>query len=124
MSMTSTEAYENLVIRAVLTNNNDKWAEAHALSCVYGFSADQIEACHANVERWLRMHGVTKISASEKIAIVRIQASVRRWLVRRVLKQQYDMYSRLAKLDSPDHSKRAVSLQRTLACAWDQIHGR
>jgi hypothetical protein len=120
----ATEAYENMIIHAVLTNDNVKWTEAHALSCIYGFSRVQLEACHANVERWLRLHGVSKMLDVETIAIARIQATVRRWFVIRALKQQYDMYSRLAKLDNPDHSQRAVALQKTLACAWGHIHGR
>lgn len=121
MSMTPTEAYEKMVIRAVLTNDTDKWVEAHTLSCVYGFSKRQIEACHASVERWLRLHGVTKISEGEITAIVLIQSAVRRWLVLRLLQRQYDMYFRLAQLDSPDHCRRALAIQRTLACAWGQI---
>ena len=122
--MTPAEAYENLVIRAVLTNDNNMWTEAHAISCVYRFSPSQVETCHENVERWLRLHGVTKMEDEEKAALVLIQSTVRRWLVLRVLKQQYDMYSRLAKLDSQDHCNRAVALQRTLACAWEHIQGR
>jgi len=124
MSMSPSEAYENLVIRAVLTNNNDMWTEAHALSVMCRFTPEQVAACHANVERWLRLHGVTKMEDSEKAALILLQSTVRRWLVQRILKQQFDMYSRLAKLDSPDHCKRAVALEKTLACAWKHIHGR
>ena len=124
MSMSPPEAYENLVIRAVLTNDNDTWIQAHSMSCLYNFSKEQIEECHANIERWLRLHGVTKMNEEEYAALLLVQATIRRWLVRRVLKHQYDMYSRLAQLDSPDHCRRAVSLQRTLARAWEHIHSR
>lgn len=122
--MSPTEAYENLVIRAVLTNDDNMWTEAHAISCIYKFSPSQVETCHGKVERWLRLHGVTKMEDEEKAALVLIQSTVRRWMVLRAFKHQYDMYTRLAKLDSPDHCKRAVSLERTLACAWEHIHGR
>ena len=124
MTMTPTEAYENIVIRAVLTNDNNMWAEAHLLACSCRFTTEIIEVCHANVERWLRLHGVTKMDDSEKAALVLVQSVVRRWMVQRVLKHQYVVYSRLATLDSLDHSKRAESLRRTLACAWKQIHCR
>lgn len=124
MSMTPMEAYENLVIRAVLTNDNNTWMEAHALSSGFGFAPQQVETCHSNVERWLRLHGVTSMEAHEKAATILIQSVIRRWLVQRILKQQYDMYYRLAKFDSPDHCKKAISLERTLACAWKHIHGR
>lgn len=124
MSMTPLEAYENLVIRGVLTNDNETWAEAHALSRDYALSSQQIKTCHANVERWLRLHGVTKMKSSERAALLLMQSTVRRWIVQRLLKQQYDMYSRLAKYDSPDHCRKAMSLQTTLACAWKHIHGR
>ena len=120
----ATEAYENMIIRALLTNDNVKWGEAHALSCIYGFSRAQLEMCHSNVERWLRLHGVTRMKDDEAFALVRIQAAVRRWFVRQALKQQFDMFSRMAKLDNPGHSRRAMALQKTLACAWDHIHGR
>lgn len=124
MSMSPTEAYENIVTRAVLTNDNNLWAEAHALACVCEFSPQNLEVCHANVERWLRLHGVTKMEENEKRALLIMQSVVRRWMVQRVLKHQYDVYSRLAKLDSLDHSRKAESLRKTLACAWKQIHGR
>ena len=124
MSRSPLEDYENIVIRAVMTNDNNMWAEAHAISCVYTFSTQQIEACHANVERWLRLHGVTKMNDREHAALLIIQSTVRRWLTLRFLRQQFDMYSRLAKFDNPDHCKRAMSIQQTVACAWEQIHSR
>lgn len=124
MSMSPTEAYENLVIRAVITNDNTTWTEAYALSQAFNFAPYQVERCHANVERWLRLHGVTSMEAHEKAATLLIQSVIRRWLVRRVLKQQYDMYARLAQFDSPDYCKRAISLEKTLARAWEHIHGR
>lgn len=116
------EAYENMVTRAILTHNNELWAEAHTLSSVLG--SQQIERCHSNVERWLRLHGVTTMQDHEKTALLLIQSAARRWLVHQYLKRQYNMYSRLAKLDSLDHCKRAISLERTLACAWQHIHSR
>lgn len=122
--MSPTEAYENLVIRAVITNGNDTWMEAYALSQAFNFTPQQVERCHANVERWLRLHGVTSMEDHEKAATLLIQSVIRRWLVQRVLKQQYDMYARLAKFDSPDYCKRAISLEKTLACAWEHIHSR
>ena len=124
MSRSPLEEYENIVIRAVLTNDNNLWAKAYAITCFNSFSSQQIEMCHANVERWLRLHGVTKMDDHEHAALLIIQSTIRRWLTLRVLKQQFDMYSRLAKFDSPDHCTRAMSLQRTLARAWEQIHSR
>lgn len=125
--MTPSEAsdmYENIVIRAILTNDNNLWSEAHALSCTYSFSSQVIETCHASVERWLRLHGITKMDDHERSALITIQSAVRRWFVQRALKQQYEMYSRLAKFDSPDHCKKAFALQKTLACAWENIQRR
>ena len=122
MSLTPLQVYEKLVLRAILTNENDVWIQAHALSYTSGFTPQQIEACHENVDRWLRLHGVTTMKEHEKSALVLIQSTIRRWLILRDLKHQYDMYSRLAQLDSPDHCKRALSLQTTLACAWHRIH--
>lgn len=124
MTMSPSEAYENLVTRAVLTNDNQAWMEAHALSYTFGFPPQRVEACHSNVERWLRLHGVTSMEDNEKAALLLIQSVTRRWLVKRVLKHHYNMYSRLAKFDSPDYCKRAISLEKTLACAWKHIHGR
>ena len=112
--MSPTEAYENLVIRAVITNDNSIWMEAHAISQTFCFTPYQVERCHSNVERWLRLHGVTSMEDHEKAATLLIQSVIRRWLVRQVLKQQYNLYTRLAKFDSPDYSKRAISLEKTL----------
>ena len=118
------EAYEKIVTRALLTNDDELWAEAHAFACALKFTPQLLEKCHDNVERWLRLHGVTSMREREKAALLLIQSSVRRWLVHQYLKQQYTMYSRLAMLDSLDHCKRAMSLERTLASAWNHIHSR
>jgi len=123
-TQTWAEEYEKMVTRAILTHDDDLWAEAHALSCSMGFTPQQLEEYHSNVERWLRLHGVTPIEDHEKAAILLIQSSIRRWLVYISLKHQYNMYSRLAKLDSPDHCRRAMSLERTLAYAWQCANSR
>lgn len=120
----ATETYEKLITRAILTNDNDLWAEAHALSCASRFTPQQFEKCHYNVERWLRLHGVTSMEQREKDAVLLIQSSIRRWLIKNMLTRQYIMYYRLAKLDSPDHCRRAMSLERTLAYAWQHVHSR
>ena len=118
------EEYEKLVTRAILTHDDDLWTEAHALSCSMGFTSQQLEKYHSNVERWLRLHGVTPMEEHEKTAVLLIQSSVRRWLVYRSLKQEYNMYARLAKIDSPDHCRHAMSLERTLTCAWQYVNSR
>jgi len=114
--------YERVVTRALLTNEDHLWAEAHALACSYGFSPVNILNCHANVERWLRLHGVSEMRPCEKKAIILIQATVRRWLVLSKIHQQMNMYARLAGIDSPRHSNRAIALQKTLTRAWERIH--
>lgn len=116
------EEYEKLVTQAILTHDDDLWTEAHALSCSMGFTNQQLEKYHSNVEKWLRLHGVTPMKDHEKAAVLLIQASIRRWLVYRSLKHQHNMYSRLAKLDSPDHCRRAMSLERTLTYAWQRVN--
>lgn len=118
------DAYEKLVTRAILTRDSVLWAEAESFATALGFSSQQLDKCHSNVERWLRLHGVTPMNDNEKAAVLLIQTVVRRWLVKKLLKYQYKVYLRLAKLDSPDHCKRALSLERTLACAWQHIHSR
>ena len=114
--------YEKMVIRSILTNSSVLWSESNAFSCVMGLTLEQMESCHCNVERWLRLHGVMTMEDHEKAALLLIQSTVRRWLVHQFLKKQYKMYYRLAQLDSLDHCKRALSLERILACAWNQIH--
>ena len=114
--------YERVVIRAILTNDDNLWNEAHRISCVYGFSTCNLQKCHVNVERWLRLHGISEILPHEKKATILIQASVRRWLVLRKIREQMDMYSRLASIDSLDHCKRALALKATLTHAWNYIH--
>lgn len=118
------ETYEKMVIQALLTNEDELWTEAHAFACAKSFSPQQLQKCHLNVERWLRHHGVTPMEDHEKTAVLTIQSSIRRWIVYTSLKQQYNMYSRLAKLDSPDHCRRAMALERTLTYAWHYIHSR
>lgn len=116
--------YEKLVTKAILTNDNDLWSEADVLSRNMEFTPHQLEKCHSNVERWLRLHGVTSMEKHEKAAVLLIQSCIRRWLIKKMLTRQYNMYYRLAKLDSLDHSRRAVSLGRTLASAWQHVHSR
>lgn len=116
--------YENLVIRAVVTNDNDLWIEAHAWSVLQRFSTDQIHQCHDNVERWLRLHGVTPMKSTERKALLCIQSVIRRWIVLRSLIRQYTMYTRLAQMDSLDHCKHAMALESVLTRAWGHIHGR
>ena len=115
------EEYERVVIRAVLTGADELWSEAHVISCVNGFTTETIKQCHLNVERWLRLHGVSKMLPSEKKSLILIQSTVRRWLVLKKLQQQMNMYTRLASIDSPDHGNRALKLQKTLAYAWHHI---
>ena len=115
------EEYERVVIRAVLTGSNELWSEAHVISCVHDFTTEKIKQCHLNVERWLRLHGVSRMFPNEKKSLILIQSTVRRWLVLKKIQQQMNMYTRLANIDSPDHSKRALTLQRTLAYAWHHI---
>ena len=124
MSMTPQEAYENLMTRAVLTRDNRYFTEAHVISTMFRFNHHQIQTCHANVERWLRLHGVTQMRASEIEALLLIQSCIRRWLVMNKLKHQYELYTRLAKLDSPDHCGRALALESILTCARKHIHSR
>jgi len=121
MEFTPGETYEKMVIRALLTDNTGVWAEANAYAYVHGFNQQQIQRCHVNVERWLRLHGVTNMKEHEKSALVLIQASMRRYLVLQALSRQFDMYYRLAKLDNHEHCKRALILQRILTCAWHQV---
>lgn len=124
MELEPGEAYEKLILRAVLTSDTNLWAEANAHACAHAFNAQQISRHHMNVERWLRLHGVTKMKDQEQAAVVLLQASIRRCLVLKRLKQQFDMYYRLAKLDNHEHSHRALSLQRILTRAWQQVHRR
>lgn len=124
MELTPFEAYEKMIIRAVLMDDTDLWAEANTHACAHSFNAIEIERCHTNVEKWLRLHGVTKLKEREKAAIILIQSSLRRYLVLKKLNQQFDMYSRLARLDNYEHSKRALTLMRILTCAWQQVHRR
>ena len=122
MTAEQMDKYEKVVIHAILTNDDSLWSEAHAISCVYGFTTETLQQCHINVERWLRLHGISEMLPHEKKALTLIQATVRRWLVLKTVQQQMNMYYRLASIDSLDHSKRALVLQNTLACAWGYIH--
>ncbi len=124
MELTPGEVYEKMVIRAVLINDPNLWDEANAFACVHSFNAQQITEYHTNVERWLRLHGITKMDDHEKAALILIQSSVRRWLVLNRIKQQYNMYYRLALMDNHEHSKRAMALQGVLTRAWEHIHSR
>ena len=124
MALTTGEAYEQLIIRAVLTNDTDLWAEANAFACVHSFNAQQMTRYHTNVERWLRFHGVTKMKDHERDALILIQASMRRWIVLHRIKKEYNMYYRLALMDNHEHSKHALALQGILTRAWEHIHSR
>ena len=124
MELPPGEAYERLVIRAVLSNDTDLWDEAHMFACYHRFNEQQITEFHANVERWLRLHGVTKMKEHEKAALILIQSTVRRWLALNRIKQEYNMYYRLALMDNHEHSKHALILQGVLTCAWKHIHSR
>ena len=124
MELTPGEVYEKLVIRAVLMNDPNLWDEANTFACVHSFNAQEITEYHMHVERWLRLHGITKMDDHEEAALLLIQSYVRRWLVLKKLKQQFGMYYRLAKLDNHEHSHQALSLQRILTRAWEHVHRR
>lgn len=124
MTTTPQEAYENLMARAVLTRDNRYFTEAHVLSTMFGFNHHQIQTCHANVERWLRLHGVINMNRNEIKALLLIQSCIRRWLVMNKLEVQRNLYTRLAKLDSPDHCGRALALANILTRARKHIHSR
>jgi hypothetical protein len=124
MNLTSSEEYERLIIRAVLTNDTDLWTEANAFAHLHSFNAQQVLRYHTNVERWLRLHGITKMKDHEAAALCLIQASTRRWLVLNRIKKEYNMYYRLAFMDNHEHCKRALVLQGVLTNAWKHIHSR
>jgi hypothetical protein len=124
MELAPGESYEKLIIRAVLTNDTDLWDEANALACAHRFNAQQVARYHTNVEKWLRLHGITEMKDYEKAALLLIQASIRRWVVLNHIKREYNMYYRLALMDNHEHCRRAIILQGILTCAWKQIHRR
>ena len=122
MTHPGSPVYENLVIRAFLTNEASMWTEAHAFSIMNRFTKDQLDESHANIDRWMRLHGISKMKDDEKNALLLVQAWIRRWLVRNTLKQRRDLYTRLAHIDSLDHCKTAMVLNRVLARAWEHVH--
>lgn len=115
------DEYEKTVIRAILTHDDELWSQAHALSCIHNLTNETLTQCHLNIERWLRLHGVSKMFPHEEKALILIQSTIRRWIVLKSVQQQLDLYSRLASIDSPDHCTRALKLQKTLAYAWEHI---
>ena len=121
MELTPGEVYEKMVIRAIVTGNSIFWDEANAYACMHRFNCEEVEGYHSNVERWLRLHGVTKMKEHETAALLLIQSVARRFLVLERLKLQFEMYYRLAQLDNHEHIKRASSLQKVLTCAWGYI---
>ena len=122
MELTTEETYEKMVIRAVLTDDTRIWSEANAYAQVHRFNQQQIQRCHKNVERWLRLFGVTKMEEREKHALLLMQSVVRRYLVLKRLKMRFDMYYRLIRLDNHEHCNRALQLQRILTCARESMY--
>lgn len=91
--------FEKTVIRAMLTRDMSLLREADKIALENRFTADRVIQCQANVERWLRLHGIGKLLPHESRAVLKIQANVRRWCVRSRLRKRYAMLMNLARLD-------------------------
>ena len=100
LKMESPDAlFEKTVIRAMLTRDMSLLREADKIALENRFTADRVIQCQANVERWLRLHGIGKLLPHESRAVLKIQANVRRWCVRSRLRKRYAMLMNLARLD-------------------------
>lgn len=106
--------YESLLAGSVIENDPFQCSMAHMMERAYSYTEERIEWSKRMVERWLRTRGFMKMLPSEYKSLLRIQATARRYIVRRKLMFDYIMYKRLAKFDTIDHVAKAIALQKLL----------
>ena len=104
------ELFEQTVLRALLTPNMNLLKEADRIAVENNFTADMVVQCQANVERWLRLHGIGKLLPQEHAAVLKIQSSMRGWNVRSKLKKRYNMLMNLARMDDIQYLQEAQKL--------------
>ena len=112
------EAFEKTVIRALLTPNMSLLKEADRIAIENNFTAEMVIQCQANVERWLRLHGIGKLLPHESQAVLKIQANVRRWEVRSKLRKKYMMLMNLARMDDIGYLSEAKKLSFAFRTAF------
>lgn len=106
--------YERTLLQSILTNDPAYCELAVCIADHDQYTEEDLMWSRRQVERWLRTRGFIQMLPFEYRSLLRIQACWRRYLVRKELLFQYDLYRRLAVCDTEDHVKRAVALQRVL----------
>ena len=117
----SRDAFERAVVRAVLTNNMQMLREADQIALDNSFTAETVIQCQANVERWLRLRGMHKLLPHEARAVVKIQANMRRCLVRSKLRKRYTMLMNLARIDDIRYLSEARKLAFCSTCLGNTL---
>lgn len=111
--------FEHMLLRAIVANDYQLFKKALQVAVMCNFSQETIDTSHSNILRWLRYHNVSPLLVNEARAIVKIQALVRKWLVRKKLYPKYTMLMNLAHNGSlrylGDAYKYAIMIQTTKA---------
>lgn len=118
--------FEQMLLRAIIANDYQLFKKTIQIATMCNFSQETVDKCHTNILRWLRYHSVAPLLINEARAIVKIQAIVRKWLVRKKLYPKYTMLMNLAHNGSlrylEDAYKYAIMIQTANARSAVNAH--
>ena len=106
--------YEIAILRSILTREPKYIAYREHIEDLNIYSQEQMSQIYDKVMWWMRTRGFKPMLQHEYKALLNIQACARRYLVKKQLWFEYELYARLALCDSVVHVDRAVALQGLL----------
>lgn len=109
-----TARLEQMILLAILDNSEQLHAQAQEYAQGQNLTQRQIDTACKKVTSFLRWHGVHKLLAREKKALVKIQSFFRMLLTKKRLRKKMQYWEHLAKTDSLDHMKEAEKIYKVL----------
>lgn len=94
----------DLLLRAILTNDETGYAEVLNLAQQQNMSKHQLYLALQKVEFWCRMKGLVPLQRNEEAALIKLQSLFRRWYVRKCLRDKLNLYKNLSTTDSAHYA--------------------
>lgn len=111
----TTRRFQEILLLAIIENSQPLHDQAQMYALQNNFTQKQIDIAFEKVKNFLRWHGTKHLLPKDLNAVIKVQAVVRTFLIRKRLKEQMKFWQRLAYIDSCEtHLKNAERIYSIL----------